>query len=146
VETTAGRDRLVLTGLEKLDESPRLLALREHVTALLPRVDLPELLLEVQAWTGFADQFTHLSEGSARVDDLPTSVCAALLADACNIGLEPLARRDVPALTRGRLAWVQQNYLRAETLTQANACLVDYQATLPLAQHWGGGEVASADG
>jgi hypothetical protein len=146
VETTAGRDRLVLTGLEKLDESPRLLALREHVAALLPRVDLPELLLEVQAWTGFADQFTHLSEGSARVDDLPTSVCAALLADACNIGLEPLARRDVPALTRGRLAWVQQNYLRAETLTQANACLVDYQATLPLAQHWGGGEVASADG
>ncbi|MBJ8220803.1 Tn3 family transposase, partial [Klebsiella pneumoniae] len=28
----------------------------------------------------------------------------------------------------------------------ANARLVDFQATLPLAQIWGGGEVASADG
>ena len=37
-------------------------------------------------------------------------------------------------------------YLRLETLTQANAALVDYQATIPLAQEWGGGEVASADG
>jgi len=41
---------------------------------------------------------------------------------------------------------VQQNYLRAETLIRANARLVDYQATLLLAQEWGGGDVASADG
>ena len=39
-----------------------------------------------------------------------------------------------------------QNYVRAETLVAANARLVDYQATIPLAQAWGGGEVASADG
>src|SRR5207249_6172441 len=62
------------------------------------------------------------------------------------IGLEPLVRPDVPALTRGRLSWVQQNYVRAETIAKANARLVDYQAQIPLAQAWGGGEVASADG
>ena len=106
----------------------------------------PEALLEVQAWTGFAAEFTHVSEGGARADDLVISICAVLLAEACNIGLEPLVRPDVPALTRGRLAWVQQNYLRAETLTRANARLVDYQAKIPLAKRWGGGEVASADG
>jgi TnpA family transposase len=60
--------------------------------------------------------------------------------------LEPLTRPDVPALTRGRLSWVQQNYIRAETLTRANALLIDAQAKIPLAQAWGGGEVASADG
>ena len=38
--------------------------------------------------------------------DLPTSICAVLLAEACNIGLEPLVRPDVPALARGRLSWV----------------------------------------
>jgi TnpA family transposase len=69
-----------------------------------------------------------------------------LLAEACNIGLEPLIRADVAALTRGRLSWVQQNYIRAETLAKANARLVDYQAQIPLARAWGGGEVASADG
>jgi len=44
------------------------------------------------------------------------------------------------------LAWVQQNYVRAETLIRANARLVDTQAKIPLAQVWEGGEVASADG
>ncbi len=96
--------------------------------------------------TGFADEFTHVSENEARVSDLRVSICAVLLAEACNIGLEPLVRRDVPALTRGRLTWVQQNYIRAETLTRANARLVDAQTAIPLAQAWGGGEVASADG
>ncbi len=73
-------------------------------------------------------------------------MCAVLVAEAANVGLEPLARPDVGALTRGRLSWVAQNYLRADTLVGANARLVDYHATLPLARSWGGGEVASADG
>jgi len=140
------RDTLVLTGLDRLAEPASLVALRERAATLLPRVDLPEVLLEVQAWTGFADAFTHLSEGRARAADLATSVCAVLLAEACNVGLEPLVRAEVPALTRARLAWVQQNYIRAETLVAANARLVDEQARLPLARAWGGGEVASADG
>jgi len=52
----------------------------------------------------------------------------------------------VPTLTRGRPRWVQQNYLRAETLSRANARLVQAQRRIVLAQAWGGGEVATADG
>ena len=146
VEQVNGRDTLTLTGLDKLEEPPSLLTLREHVRARLPLVDLPEVLLEIHARTGFATEFTYLSEGAARVADLPVSICAVLLAEACNIGLEPVVRADIPALTRSRLTWVQQNYIRAETLIRANAPLVDAQTTIPLAQAWGGGEVASADG
>ena len=69
-----------------------------------------------------------------------------LLAEACNIPLEPLIRPDIPALTKDRLSWVKQNYIRSETIVKANAQLVDTQATFELAQIWGGGEVASADG
>lgn len=69
-----------------------------------------------------------------------------LIAQSCNIGLKPVSRADIPALTRNRLAWIQQNYLRSETLIRANARLVDAQTHIPLAQTWGGGEVASADG
>ncbi len=36
--------------------------------------------------------------------------------------------------------------MRAETLTRANVRLVDAQSGNALAQRWGGGEVASADG
>ena len=146
VETVKGRDTLILSRLDRLEEPPRFSALRDRVLNLLPRVDLPELLLEIQARTGFANECTHISEGEARVAELPVSICAVLLAEACNIGLEPVVRSDHPALTRARLSWVQQNYIRAETLTRANACLVDAQSTIDLAQVWGGGDVASADG
>ena len=146
IEQVDGRDTIVLTGLDKLEEPPSLIVLRERVSEMLPRVDLPEALLEIQARTHFADKFTHLSQENARVEDLSTSICAVLLAEACNIGLEPLVRPDVPALTRGRLSWVQQNYIRMDTLQSANAALVNAQARIPLAQVWGGGEVASADG
>jgi TnpA family transposase len=146
IEREGRCDVLKLTPLDKLEEPASLVDLRENVTARLPRVDLTEVLLEVQAWTNFATEFRHVSEADARVADLDLSLCAVLLAEACNVGLEPLVRPDIPALTRGRLSWVQQNYIRAETITKANARLVDYQAQIPLAQVWGGGEVASADG
>ena len=146
IEQDSERDTLVLSSLDKLEESPTLIALRERVSALLPEVDLPEVLLEVHARTGFADEFTHISEGNARVEDLHISICAVLLAQACNIGLEPVVNPSVPALTRGRLSWVEQNYIRQETLVRANARLVDAQTHIPLAQFLGGGEVASADG
>jgi hypothetical protein len=51
VEKKKGRDRLCVTPLDKLDEPASLLELRRQVEALMPRVDLPEALLEVQAWT-----------------------------------------------------------------------------------------------
>ena len=146
VDDQGGRATVALTALERLDEPATLVSLRAEVAALLPRVDLPEVLLEVAAWTGFADEFTHVSEGVTRVDDLTTSVCAVLIAEACNIGLEPLVRPQTPAQTRGRLAWVAQNYLRAETHTPANSRLVDHQSAIALAQSWGGGDVASCDG
>jgi TnpA family transposase len=146
LDLSGKRASLTITHFDKLDEPPSLTLLSQRVEVLLPSIDLTELLLEIHAHTGFADEFTHVSESNARVDDLTVSVCAVLLAEACNIGLEPLIKRHVPALTRHRLNWVKQNHLRAETLVKANAKLVGYQSTLPLAKEWGGGEVASADG
>jgi len=146
IERVDGHDHLVLTPLERLEDPPSLRALRAAVAGSLPQADQAEVVLEVHARTHFADAFTHVSEAQARVADLAVSIGAVLVAEACNIGLEPLIRADVPALTQGRLEWIQQNYIRAETLAAANARIVDYHARLALAQAWGGGEVASADG
>jgi len=145
-ETAGDKHELVLSQLDKLEEPESLLALRKQVTGLLPRVDLPELILEIAARTGFTDAFTHLSERAARADDLHISVCAVLMAEACNTGLEPLIRGDLPALKRDRLSWVDQNYIREDTLTAANAMLVAAHGRISMVRLWGGGEVASADG
>jgi hypothetical protein len=131
IEQVNGKDRLTLTGLDKLDEPPSLIALREQIDALLPRIDLTDAILEIHGYTGFADEFTHIGQNNARVDNLALSICAVLAAEACNIGIEPLVNPENPALTYARLAWVQQNYIRVETLTRANARLVDAQARIP---------------
>jgi TnpA family transposase len=145
-ETVKGKEELILTPLEKLEEPTSLVQLREAVEARLPRLDLPEIVMEIAARTGFAEVFTHLTERTARVADLTTSVCAVLTSEACNTGPEPFIRYDNPALRRDRLAWVKQHYIRDDTLTAANAKLVSAQNRIALAHVWGSGEVASADG
>ncbi|GAA5534835.1 Tn3 family transposase [Deinococcus aluminii] len=146
LERVGDHDRLSLSPLEAQPDSPSLIHLRSLVTAPLPNIDLPELLLEEHARTGFLDAFTHASEGSTRMGGLAISLCAVLVAQACNIGLKAVAQPHVPALTLSRLSWVQQNYLRNETIVAANARLVEAQSRIPLVEAWGGGEVASADG
>ncbi|MGF6178154.1 hypothetical protein ABIE33_006474 [Ensifer sp. 4252] len=53
VNTTEGPD-LSLERLEKIEEPASLIALRAAIDARLPRLDLPELIMEMQARTGFA--------------------------------------------------------------------------------------------
>jgi TnpA family transposase len=146
IEQREGVSALSLGRLELQEEPASLRTLREQVRDYLPLVELPEVILEVERHTGFAASFTHVSESQAHIQDLALSICAVLLAEACNIGLRPLVHPEIPALTRERLSWVQQNYLRADTIARANAVLVRAQANLWLAQAWGGGDVASADG
>ena len=139
-------ERIRLRRQKKVRQGARLKELRKTVYDLLPLIDLPELVLEIQSLTRFADEFTHISEDRSWTSELPISICAVLMTEACNIGIDAVVQPDVPALARERLLWVQHNYIRDETLTQANARLVAAQADLPLAQLWGGGDVASADG
>lgn len=136
-----------LSALERLDEPAPLIELRADVDALLPnRVAFSEILLEVCRWSGFTGAFTHLSEGRARVKDLHISICAVLLAEACNISLDDVAHPGVPALTYARLAWVSQNYVRAETIAAANELLLKVHATIPLVRALGDGHIATVDG
>lgn len=97
---------LTISCLEKQEEPPSLLRLNNRIKQLLPPVDLTELLLEIDARIGFTHEFAHVSESGARAQDLHISLCAVLMAEACNIGLEPLIKHNIPALTRHRLSWV----------------------------------------
>jgi TnpA family transposase len=146
IEQQDGEDVPNLARLERQEEPESLRILRESVGARLPPVDLTEVILEVAQHTGFLSQFTHVSDSNAYVEDLALSLSAVLLAEACNIGLTPVIHPEIAALTRDRLSWVRHHFVRAETITRANACLVQAQRDIPLAQAWGGGYVASVDG
>jgi hypothetical protein len=113
---------------------------------MMPRVDFPEVSLEIFARTGAVDSFMHISGATTRMDELEVSLCAVLVAEACNLGLVPVVNPSVRALTRGRLRQVNAAYLRPETISAANARLIAAQREIPIVGHWGGGYVVSADG
>ena len=139
--------KLHAAALRAVPDPASLVDLRRRVEAMLPRVDLPELVLEVMSWhPGFTEAFTHVSGNPARVADLGLSVAAVLCARAMNVGLPPVVSPGVEALTRDRLNHVEQSYIRLDTLAAANVALIEAQAAVPLAQAWGGGLVASVDG
>jgi hypothetical protein len=136
-EKIKGKEELILTPLDALDEPPSLIQRRKVVGNRLPRVELAELVLEVALRTGFTEAFPLLTGRSARTAYFPLNLCAALLAEACDTGPEPFIRRDTPALRPDRVAWVKQNYLRDETITAGNATLVAAQNRIALAHALG---------
>lgn len=123
-----GRTRVHQSRLEAVPEPEKLTVLRDTVERMLPRVDLPDVLLEVNAWTGYLDDFTHLGmaeqASGSRLADLATSMAAVLVAEGCNLGFAPVIKHGHPALSRRRLSHVAQNYLRSDTLAAANARLI----------------------
>lgn len=146
IEQRDGADRIIVTPLDAVDEPASLVELRAMVEALLPEVEIADLPLEVHGWTGFLDEYTHISGAASRADGLVESLSALLISEACNVGLAPVVDEDYPSLTLDRLKWTAHNY-RSATHSAGSTRLVDYHADLDLARDaWGGGEKASADG
>jgi TnpA family transposase len=118
--------------------------LQELMAERLPRVELAELLIEVDGWCGLTEHLTHAGGAKARTRELRTHLFASILAHACNFNLSTMAQ--VAGLSPRQLAWTAEWYLREETLQAAANALVNYQHRLPLAIAWGGGTLSSSDG
>jgi TnpA family transposase len=119
-------------------------ALDEQICCRIPEIDLTDLLLEVDQWTGFSQQLTHAGGGQPRTDDLLLHLHAAALAQGSNMGLVEMAHSA--GVPYRRLAWTSTWYLREETLKAAVTTLVNFQYRQPLARHWGDGTLSSSDG
>jgi Domain of unknown function (DUF4158)/Tn3 transposase DDE domain len=131
---------LVVDAAETADER----RLRKLIEPRLPEVDLPELLIEVDGWTGFTNHLTPLSGNRRRSAEMPCVLYAAILAQATNLGLSGMARAS--EFSYQQLEWAWEQLCREDTLTAASATLVDYHHGLPLAQEWGAGRLSSSDG
>jgi len=136
---------LILTPLDKEEEEIR----KEHplakkIGALLPPIQLGQLLAEVDAWTGFSQQLNHAGGATSRVTDLATQLYAAIVTQACNMTLSGMA--DLSEFSYDQLLWCTKWYIREETLQAATDVLVNFQYQQPLSQHWGSGTFSSSDG
>ena len=142
--TAAGQD-LSIAALERIEEPPT--SWRSAPPSMLGCRGSTSPSLFWKCTRGRASPTTSLIRARAtREPKVSPQACVRCSSEAYGTGFEPLVRLDAPALRRSRLSWVKQNFMRAETLTIANAALVSAQNAVPLARSWGGGEVASADG
>ena len=118
-------------------------ALIDQAALILPHVKITELLLEVDAWTGFSRHFAHLKSGGLAKDK--TLLLTTILADAINLGLTKMAE-SCPGTTYAKLSWLQAWHIRDETYSMALAELVSAQHRHPFAGYWGDGTTSSSDG
>jgi TnpA family transposase len=133
---------LKITQLETVvpDGAQRLI---DQTSALLPRIKITELLMEVDDWTGFTRHFVHLKDGQPAPDR--TLLLSAILADAINLGLTKMAESS-PGLTYDKLSWLQAWHIRDETYSAGLADLVNAQFHHNFANNWGDGTTSSSDG
>ena len=118
-------------------------ALVDQTAMQLPHIKITELLMEVDEWTGFTDQFTHLKTADNAKDK--TLLMTAILADAINLGLTKMAE-SCPGITYAKLSWLQAWHIRDETYSAALAKLVNAQFGQSFAENWGDGTTSSSDG
>ncbi len=135
---------VVVSPLEADDLPASTQLLADQVTARLPRLELADLLVEVDGWTRFSDPFVHAAGTEARTSTMQSHLYAVLLAGACNLGLH--AMEHITEFSVDELAWCANWYVREETLRPAMVQLVNYQHHQPLAQAWGDGTLSSSDG
>ena len=138
------KGRICLTPFEAEERSPQLDQLTEMISERLPRLDITDLLIEVDNWTGFSDAFKHLQSPQSRDNKLLLNLYACLWAQTCNMELSQMATSA--KLSYNSLSWCNKWYIRDETLREATTKLINYHYHLPLSHLWGSGLLSSADG
>ncbi|EAQ96687.2 Tn3 family transposase [Congregibacter litoralis] len=110
------------------------------------RIDIDQLLLYVDRKTGFLSAFEHVMGRYQRERASPPLTIAALMAFATNIGVGRMA--EISNLTRAQLSGTATNFLRLETLKEANDRIANATARQPIFKHYDIGDTvhSSSDG
>jgi len=129
VDVTIERGQLLISPIRR-SPSDEAEAPKSRLYAMLPRVRITDLLVEVAAWSGFAGRFVHARSGAPASDQ--SALMGAILADATNLGLGRMAESS-RGLTLPRLRWTAEWHVRDETYLSALAAIVDHHTAHPLA-------------
>lgn len=84
------KDKLILSPFEAEERSAELNQLTHIMTNQLPKLDITDLLVEVDSWTHFSDAFEHLQSPHRRDTNLLLHLYSCLLAQAGNLDLQQM--------------------------------------------------------
>lgn len=113
---------------------------------MVERVDVDTLLLFVDRRNGFMESFEHVLGRYRKVTPSKPVIIASLMAYATNIGLGRMA--NISNLTYQELSTTASNFIRLETLNEANDRIANATARLPIFRHFDINEAvhSSSDG
>lgn len=109
----------------------------------IPEARITDILLEVDAETGFTDAFTHLRTGAPCKDKI--GLLNVLLAEGLNLGLRKMAEAS-NTHDYWQLSRLARWHVESDAINQSLAMVIAAQGRLPMAQFWGMGTTASSDG
>lgn len=95
----------------------------------IPGIGIADLLWFVAGKTGFLQAFTHVLDRYVKQEPDPREVLACIVAMGTNMGLGKMA--EVSGLGFASLLSTARNFLRLETLREANDAISNAIATLP---------------
>ena len=105
---------LIIPPLTAEDVPSEAEALRDELSAMLPRVPLASVLMEIDARTGFTDHLVHAGGKVSRSPELKRNLIYVIIAEATNMDLAEMAAS--PGVSYDVLTWTAEWYFRPETL------------------------------
>jgi TnpA family transposase len=101
---------------------------------MVERLDIDTLLLFVDQRNGFMESFEHVLGRYRKSAPSKPAIIASLMAYATNIGLGRMA--DICNLSYQEISTAAGNYIRLETLKEANDRIANATARLPIFRHF----------
>ncbi|MCP4285995.1 MAG: transposase, partial [Gammaproteobacteria bacterium] len=123
---------------------PEVKALRRQLYSYVPLVEMSQVIVDVNKWTGVLQFFPHLLTGEASTGYHQAVLIAALMASGMNIG--PTKMAQACDFSEQELMNSAEWNIRDETLRQAIAELDNFVLHHPYSRHWGSGIASSSDG
>jgi TnpA family transposase len=119
-------------------------SLRRRLYSYVPWVEMSQMIVDVDRWTGFLDSFTHLLSGRPPARYHKAVLIAALMEAGMNLG--PTKMAQASEFTTRELTQQAEWHIREETLRLAQAELDNFVLHHPFSRHWGSGTTSSSDG
>jgi TnpA family transposase len=136
--------KLKLKRYDKIALPPSVPILQKVIESRLPSIRIEQLLMEVDRLTGFSRHFTPVQGHQSRPPHFYKTLMAALISQATNLGVVSMSA-SVKDITVDMLRHVLHDFVREETLTAANAEIVNRHHELPLSAVHGTGTLSSSD-
>lgn len=137
-----GTDRLLhIPPLSALPDDIEPRKTREAVFQRIGDVQLPDIMMEVDAATHFSEALLARSADSA--DEL-LALYGALLAHGTDNDAKGVSTM-IPGIDVAQIAVAMRALEQPGRLRRANDCVTQFQSRVPIAAHWGDGDKGSAD-